>query len=60
MSPTGLVNVRVGLDVCLAPAVILLAVDVPVSPVEGGVCLQLAVTQAAAQAGAVPHPPCSQ
>lgn len=44
----------------LPPAVILLAVDVSVSPVQGGVRLQLAVTQAAAQAHAVPHPSCSQ
>lgn len=42
------------------PAVVLLAVDVPVSPVKRGVRLQLAVTLAAAEADAVPHPARSQ
>lgn len=42
------------------PAVVLLAVDVSIPPVQRRVRLQLALTLAAAQTGVVPHPPRSQ
>lgn len=44
----------------LWPAVVLLAVDVSISPVEWGVRLQLTLTLAAAEADTVPHTACSQ